>query len=124
MAATAGMSPIRLCASGDLLDGGDGLRFTIRRDGEDCPAFAVRHEGRVHAYLNRCSHLPVKLDWQEGRFFNASGLYLICATHGALYAPDTGHCLSGRCHGEGLTEVAVGEIDGWVVLREEGGQGV
>jgi nitrite reductase/ring-hydroxylating ferredoxin subunit len=81
-------------------------------------------EGRVHAYLNRCSHLPVELDWQEGKFFDASGLYLICATHGALYAPDTGRCLSGRCMVKGLVEVAVGEIDGWVVLREEGGQGV
>ena len=118
------MSPIRLCASGELIDGGEGLRFTVRREGVDLPAFVVRHKGEVRAYLNRCSHLPVTLDWEEGKFFDTSGLYLICATHGALYAADSGHCLSGRRHGEGLSEVAVAERDGWVVLHEEGGQGV
>ena len=52
----------------------------------EAAAFAVRFRGRVRAFLNRCGHLPVELDWEEGRFFDASGLYLICATHGALYA--------------------------------------
>ena len=73
---------------------------------------------------DRCGHVPVELDWQQGEFFDGSGLYLICATHGALYAPDSGHCLGGRCNGKGLEAVPVAEDDGWIVLIEEGGQGV
>lgn len=97
------------------------MRFTVRRQGEDTPAFVIRFKGQVRGWLNRCGHLPVELDWQPGEFFDSSGLYLICATHGALYAPDTGQCLGGRCNGQGLVAVAVAERDGWVVIDEEGG---
>jgi nitrite reductase/ring-hydroxylating ferredoxin subunit len=114
----------RIFASGELTEGGPGLRFTVTHRGIDEAAFAVRFHGQVHAYLNRCGHVPVELDWQEGEFFDSSGLYLICATHGALYAPDSGRCLGGRCNGKGLVKVSVTEHDGWVVLIEEGGQGV
>jgi nitrite reductase/ring-hydroxylating ferredoxin subunit len=65
----------------------------------------------------------VELDWQQGEFFDSSGLYLICATHGALYAPDTGRCLGGRCNGKGLVPLPVTEHDGSILLIEEGGQG-
>jgi nitrite reductase/ring-hydroxylating ferredoxin subunit len=123
MAAAAGLKPRRICASGELIEGGPGLRFTVTRRGSEEAAFAVRFRGRVYAFLNRCGHVPVELDWQHGEFFDSSGLYLICATHGALYAPDSGRCLGGRCNGKGLDPVAVAEHDGWVVLTEEGGQG-
>ena len=96
----------------------------VTRRGSEEAAFAVRFRGRVHAFLNRCGHVPVELDWQQGEFFDGSGLYLICATHGALYAPDSGRCLGGRCNGKGLEAVPVAEDDGWIVLIEEGGQGV
>lgn len=113
-----------ICSSGELVDGGRGVRFTVDRHGVSEPAFAVRYQGRVHAHLNRCGHLPVQLDWQPGEFFDHSGLYLICATHGALYAPDSGRCLGGRCNGKGLEAVAVVEHDGQVLLIEEGGESV
>lgn len=118
------MSARRICAAADLLDGGRGQRFTVRRDGEVVPAFVVRFQGRVHGWLNRCGHLPVELDLQPGEFFDSSGVYLICATHGALYGPDTGRCLGGRCNGKGLEAVMVTEENGWIVVHEEGGQGV
>ena len=124
MAAAAGLKLRRICASGELIEGGSGLRFTVTWRGREEAAFAVRFRGRVHAYLNRCGHVPVELDWQQGEFFDGSGLYLICATHGALYAPDSGRCLGGRCNGKGLEAVPVAEDDGWIVLIEEGGQGV
>ena len=96
------------------------MRFTLDRDGVSEPGFALRFRGQVHAYLNRCAHLPVELDWQPGQFFDHSGLYLICATHGALYAPDSGRCMGGRCAGKGLTAVGVIEHDGQVLLNGEG----
>jgi nitrite reductase/ring-hydroxylating ferredoxin subunit len=124
MAAAAGLKKRRICASAELIDGGPGLRFTVARHGTEEAAFAVRFRGQVTAFLNRCGHVPVELDWQPGEFFDGSGLYLICATHGALYAPDSGRCLGGRCNGKGLVKLAVSEVDGWIVLNEEGGQGV
>ncbi len=107
-----------ICASADLLEGGAGVRFQVERHGGPAPAFVVRYRGRPRAYLNRCAHVPVELDWQPGAFFDSSGLYLICAVHGALFAPETGHCLSGRCAGRGLEPLAVDERSGGVFLLE------
>lgn len=123
MAATAGLKRRRICPSEELVEGGPGQRFTVMRRGGEEAAFAVRFRGLVHAFMNRCGHVPVELDWQHGEFFDSSGLYLICATHGALYAPESGRCLGGRCNGKGLDPVSVAEHEGWVVLIEEGGQG-
>lgn len=105
-----------ICRSADLVDGGQGVRFTVSVGGGEQPAFAIRFRGRVHAYLNRCAHVPVELDCQAGEFFDDSKLYLICAMHGALYAPDSGACLGGRCQGRGLIPVAVAERDDSVFL--------
>ena len=50
----------------------------------------LRFEGRVYGYLNRCGNLPMELDWREGEVFDADGRSLICSTHGATYAADSG----------------------------------
>jgi len=113
-----------ICTSEELAEGGCGVRFTVDRRGISQPAFVVRYRGRIHAYLNRCAHLPVEMDWQQGEFFDHSGLYLICATHGALYAPESGRCLGGRCNGKGLMPVTVTEQDGKIFLIEEGSDSV
>jgi nitrite reductase/ring-hydroxylating ferredoxin subunit len=109
-----------ICTSHELVDGGRGVRFTVDRHGVSEQAFVVRFRGRVHAYLNRCAHVPVEMDWRQGEFFDHSGLYLTCATHGALYAPESGRCLGGRCNGKGLIAVSVIERDGCIFLSEEG----
>lgn len=123
MASATALNLRRICPRGELIEGGPGLRFSVQYCGSEEAAFAVRFRGRAYAFLNRCGHVPVELDWQQGEFFDSSGLYLICATHGALYAPDSGRCLGGRCNGKGLVTVPVDEHNGWVVLTEEGGQG-
>lgn len=101
-----------ICRSGDLIDGGPGVRFTVIQEGTEEPAFVVRFHGRAFAYFNRCGHVPIELDWQHKEFFDDSKLYLICATHGALYSPQTGRCLGGRCNGRGLTPLPVEERNG------------
>lgn len=108
-----------ICSSSDLADGGDGVRFETEVGGKKVPAFVIRHHGKVHGYLNRCGHVPVEIDWQAGQFFDHSGLYLICATHGALYAPDSGRCLSGRCAGNGLKPLAVSERENGIYISEQ-----
>jgi nitrite reductase/ring-hydroxylating ferredoxin subunit len=116
----AGDKRVVVCAGSALAEGGDGVRFVVRRGGEDAPAFAIRHDGRVYAYVNRCAHVGVELDWQPGRFFDADGMVLICSTHGALYDPATGACLGGPCRGGGLVALPVEEIDGEVVMNDAG----
>jgi nitrite reductase/ring-hydroxylating ferredoxin subunit len=106
-----------ICASADLADGGDGVRFEVQADGRPEPAFVVRYDGRVYAYLNRCAHMPMELDWKPGKFFDAWGLHLICSTHGATYAPETGRCVRGPCFEEGLVSIPVEERDGGVFVK-------
>jgi nitrite reductase/ring-hydroxylating ferredoxin subunit len=108
-----------ICAGAALEEGGAGVRFEVERYGKPVPAFAVRYDGVVHGYLNQCAHVPVELDWSEGMFFDLSGLYLICATHGATYLPETGRCVRGPCTGGSLKKLAVFERDGSVFLAEE-----
>jgi nitrite reductase/ring-hydroxylating ferredoxin subunit len=103
-----------ICSSDALVDGGQGVRFTVIQYGHDEPAFVVRFRGRAFAYYNRCGHVPVELDWQHNEFFDHSKLYLICATHGALYSPESGRCMGGRCNGKGLMPISVTERDGGI----------
>lgn len=107
-----------ICASRELEDSKRGVRFELRTERGTVPAFAIRFEGRVHAYVNRCAHVAMELDWRPGEFFDAEGLVLICSTHGALYAPDTGACLGGPCGG-GLRKLAIVERAGGIYLEDE-----
>jgi len=111
-----------ICASAQVEEGGKGLRFTVQQYGREEPAFLVRYDGRVQAYLNRCAHVPVQLDWIEGEFFDISGLYLVCSTHGAAYLPDSGRCISGPCSGRSLVRLTVEEREGNVYLIEHKGR--
>jgi nitrite reductase/ring-hydroxylating ferredoxin subunit len=108
-----------ICAAGELAELGRGVRLELERHGKPEPAFVVRFEGEPGAFLSQCGHVPVELDWQEGEFFDDSRLYLICATHGALYHPASGACVGGRCAGRGLIPVPVVERDGHVYVMEE-----
>ena len=104
---------IALCNSTALTDSGQAVAFDVVYQGESCRAFAVRYDGRVYAYLNRCSHVPIEMDYQPGRFFDMTGRRLICATHGAMYQPRTGACRAGPCRG-GLVKIGVQEHGGVV----------
>ncbi|HVC49546.1 MAG TPA: Rieske 2Fe-2S domain-containing protein [Burkholderiales bacterium] len=105
-----------ICDSDQVIEQGKGFRFDVEIEGEVMPAFIVRHLGRVRAYINRCAHVPVELDWQEGEFFDSSGLYLVCSTHGAVYAPESGRCLGGPCVGKHLIPLEVFEEDNRIML--------
>lgn len=95
--------------SDELEDAGLGLRFDMPMYGEYATGFVVRFKGRVYAYVNQCAHVPVELDWQQGEFFTPTKDYLICATHGAHYAPNTGECAMGPCKGKFLKPILVKE---------------
>jgi len=111
----------KLIGSSDgLEEGGKGLRFDVQAcDGELIPAFVVRFDYQYFAYLNRCGHIAVQLDYMPGEFFSDDGQTLVCATHGAEYAPDTGACLGGPCYGVGLEPIEVEERDGQLFLTSQ-----
>jgi nitrite reductase/ring-hydroxylating ferredoxin subunit len=106
--------PRLICPSGALAEAGKGVRFEVEYFGEPAPAFAVRKGGKVHAYLNRCAHVAMELDWQEGVFFDSAGRDLLCSTHGAAYDAASGRCLGGPCNRTPLVKLKVEERDGGV----------
>jgi phosphoglycolate phosphatase len=122
----AGLHWRAVCETSAIIDGGPGVRFewspwkaSGSRARDDRPAFVVRHDGVARAYLNQCAHVPVELDWPVGQFFDDSGLYLVCATHGAMYRPDDGVCVAGPCRGRGLIPLHTLERFGMVWVAFE-----
>ncbi|HJV72908.1 MAG TPA: Rieske 2Fe-2S domain-containing protein [Noviherbaspirillum sp.] len=110
---------IPICASTEVEEGGKGVRFPVTAGGEDRTGFVIRYGNTIYGYLNRCAHVPIELDWNEGEFFESSGLYLMCSTHGAIYIPETGRCAGGPCRGGSLRSIAVFEQDNQIFWRPD-----
>jgi nitrite reductase/ring-hydroxylating ferredoxin subunit len=110
---------ILICPSELLEEGGKGIRFPVAAGSEKTTGFVVRYDSVVRGYLNRCAHVPIELDWTEGVFFESSGLYLMCATHGAIYLPENGHCAGGPCRGGRLRTIHVFEKNGQVYWQPD-----
>jgi nitrite reductase/ring-hydroxylating ferredoxin subunit len=105
------MEAIAVCAAQALSNGGVAVRRDALFYGRSASVFFVRFQDVAYGYLNQCAHVPTELDWVEGQFFESSGLYLMCATHGAIYLPDTGRCVGGPCRGGRLRPLVVEERD-------------
>ena len=103
-----------LCASLQLADGGRALVFDVLEYGQPMRAFALRFEGQVVAYLNRCLHVPTEMDWRAGEFLDSDKRFILCSTHGAAYEPIGGRCVAGPCGRGRLTAVQVQEHAGQV----------
>lgn len=110
---------IPFCDANALEEGGKGIRFPVTAGNENATGFVIRFGGTVYGYLNRCAHVPIELDWNEGDFFESSGLYLICATHGAMYAPESGRCEGGPCRGGKLRRIEIVEKDNQVFWQPD-----
>ncbi len=103
-----------LCRSDELAERGRGVVFDVMLWRQPARAFALRIDGRVVAYINRCAHVPTELDWNPGEFLDAERTTIVCAVHGAQYSPASGHCLGGPCGRGRLMPVAVSESGGEV----------
>ncbi len=79
-------------------------------------AFIVNHDGRHCAYVNRCPHTGGPLDVWPNEFLTEDGRHLICATHGAVFVPDTGLCVGGPCVGDALQSLSVHREAGTLVV--------
>ena len=105
-----------ICESAALPEGGKAVRFELPNGHGSTPCFTVRFNARVFAYVNRCPHRGTELDWNPGEVFDKTGLYLICATHGAIFDPKTGLCISGPCQGARLQALPIEEHDNAVAI--------
>jgi nitrite reductase/ring-hydroxylating ferredoxin subunit len=103
-----------LCASADLAESGRAWVWEVMEHGRPARAFALRFQGRVVAYVNRCAHVPAELDWQPGEFLDAERRWIVCSIHGATYAPADGRCVGGPCGRGRLQPVTVAERGGRV----------
>lgn len=106
--------PQVLCASAALEERGLAHVFDVLLNGEPARAFALRFDGQVVAFVNRCVHVPAELDWQPGRFLDATREWIVCSMHGATYHPASGRCAGGPCGRGALTPIHVVERDGQV----------
>lgn len=80
-------------------------KFTLLCRDRTIEALLVSFNGEFHAYVNRCRHIAISMDWVDNQFFTDDKRYLICANHGATYEPATGECLWGPCFGAFLQRV-------------------
>lgn len=106
--------PQHLCASAQLAERGDAFVFDVLQHREPARAFALRFDGRVVAYLNRCVHVAAEMDWQPGRFLDGDRAFILCAIHGAAYEPASGRCAGGPCGRGRLVVIDIEERDGQV----------
>lgn len=62
----------------------------------------VKKDGEYFAFANVCPHRRHPLDLLPDAFLTENGNHLRCASHGALFVPETGECVAGPCVGAGL----------------------
>jgi len=100
------MDLIALAKTGEIADGA-AKEFSITRFDPPLELFVVRQRQQFFAYLNRCPHTGVNLNWLPDQFFDIEHHYIQCATHGALFQVDNGFCLRGPCAGAYLQPVSI-----------------
>ncbi len=96
---------------------GETKKFLLQCDGREIEGFLLYYGGEHHAYVNRCRHVPMGLDWVENQFFTEDGRFVQCATHGAYYEPETGECVAGPPCGRTLYRIPV-RIEGDAIIAE------
>lgn len=92
----------------DLAEGGC-REVTVWQGGERIEGFAMRHQGRLHLYRNRCPHTGAPLNWRPDTFLTPEGDLIQCALHGALFRIEDGLCLHGPCQGRHLAKLELPE---------------
>jgi nitrite reductase/ring-hydroxylating ferredoxin subunit len=104
----------RLCAAEALVEREQAHVFDVLLRGQPARGFALRFDGQVVAYVNRCVHVPTERDWQEGRFLDMDRRWIVCSIHGATYEPADGRCVGGPCGSGRLLPIPTFERQGQV----------
>ncbi len=107
---------------GDLAHG-QSKKFILRQSGREFEALLINCQGNFFAYVNRCPHLGLTLDWVDNQFFSVDKRYVMCANHGAVFEPATGECVWGPCVGTALEQLTLSIRGDKIFLIDSGADG-
>jgi nitrite reductase/ring-hydroxylating ferredoxin subunit len=79
--------------------------------------FLVHVNGRLRAYANVCPHKRHPLNLADDEFLVPGQALLRCASHGALFEPESGLCVFGPCAGRSLTPLECWAENGEVLVK-------
>lgn len=88
------------------LEAGDPIALTAmlpeppNGDTEDQVFFYRLGSGQIVGFFNRCTHVTIPLDYDDGRFLDRDG-YIMCRVHGARFELESGL----RCAGPAATHL-------------------
>ncbi|MFZ1624828.1 MAG: Rieske 2Fe-2S domain-containing protein [Gammaproteobacteria bacterium] len=107
---------VRVCSLSAL--GDPGAREFFSGEG-DWPyrGFVVQLGGELRAYANVCPHKRHPLNMDDDDFLIPKLRLLRCASHGALFEPETGLCVYGPCAGHSLSSLECWVERGDVLVR-------
>ncbi len=96
-----------LCSLADIEEGAS-KGFDL---GEDRKMFAVKKDGEVSLFENRCPHLGIPLEMMPDQFLDIDKQFIQCSTHGALFQFKDGLCVAGPCNGASLKAIEFEIVD-------------
>ena len=89
--------------------------FVLDQDG--LSLFVIRKYSQFYAYLNRCPHTGVSLNWQPDVFLDYTEQFIQCSTHAALFQVEDGLCIHGPCVGAKLQALELEQDKDMLYLR-------
>ena len=95
------MKPQRICRRDEIPDPGS-KEFSLANPAGSVDGFIVRRDDRLSAFINRCPHTGVTLNWLPDQFLDPDAGFIQCSLHGALFRLDDGFCVHGPCVGRSL----------------------
>ncbi len=116
MSNTATLEADQLCLVSDLASTG---AKSVERSGGQEGLLIVRSGDEIRAYVSRCPHLGVALEFMPDHVLDDSKEFLVCSAHGARFQVEDGLCVRGPCRDDSLESVKVKVEDGAVLLAEK-----
>ena len=107
---------ISLCTIKDIPDPGS-KSFQITNNDKLLDIFVIHKDSKFHAFVNRCPHTGINLEWQEDQFLDIEQNFIQCSSHGALFEIETGNCIHGPCAGDSLTPIDLKIINDVIILQ-------
>ena len=114
--ASQNANALRVARLGEIPPG-KSKKFMLPVGKSEVECFIVHWRGEHYAYVNKCRHIAMSLDWVENRFLDEERRYILCSTHGALFEPDSGECVGGPPYGRHLIRVPLEVRDGEIYAR-------
>lgn len=107
----AGRKPVLVLDTASLVPRGRAMTLEVDWEGHRLPIVLLRWARRgLRAYVNLCPHMGVPLDRAASGLFDGAKRHLVCTTHGALFRPADGVCVSGPCAGDHLDALEAVEV--------------